>query len=302
MYDLLHAYIICTRMRKMLTYSYDIRPYKETIMKKNASVLNKTATVILLIFSVAFFLYGIYMVMYSVRYIQEYDSMAGTVDAARYVISACASYFGFALTLAAGTLCLVNLRSVSYVRDAGYMEENFPGKDGTADIPVADPFPPVAEIPVAAGSDQIGAPGYIEISKILSEAENTENESVSDKISEEILENDADTDNETVEELTVTVPEDEPAPAQGAADEDSESDATENDANDETAEVEEEQTLHDDIENEIENENASETPDDTPDPQEDGAATEEVPPQKNDAAVYHERISSSMIKDIFEGR
>ena len=47
-------------------------------MKKNASVLNKTATVILLIFSVAFFLYGIYMVMYSVRYIQEYDSMAGT--------------------------------------------------------------------------------------------------------------------------------------------------------------------------------------------------------------------------------
>ena len=206
------------------------------------------------------------------------------------MISACASYFGFALTLAAGTLCLVNLRSVSYVRDAGYMEENFPGKDGTAGLPVADPFPPVAEIPVAAGSDQIGAPGYIEISKILSEAENTENESVSDKISEEILENDADTDNETVEELPVTVPEDEPAPAQGAADEDSESDATENDASDETAEVEEEQTLHDDIENEIENENASETPDDTPDPQEDGAATEEVPPQKNDAAVYHERI------------
>ena len=122
-------------------------------MKKNASLLNKTAAVILLIFSVAFFLYGIYMVMYSVRYIQEYDSMAGTVDAARYVISACASYFGFALTLAAGALCLVNLNSVPYGRDAGYMEENFPGKDDTADILAADPFPPVAEIPVAAGSD-----------------------------------------------------------------------------------------------------------------------------------------------------
>ena len=150
-------------------------------MKKNASLLNKTATVILLIFSVAFFLYGIYMVMYSVRYIQEYDSMAGTVDAARYVISACASYFGFALTLAAGVLCLVNLSSVPYGRDTVYLEENFPGKYGTADIPVADPFPPVTEIPVAAGrrSDR-SLPGYIEISKILSEAENTENESVSD--------------------------------------------------------------------------------------------------------------------------
>ena len=271
-------------------------------MKKNASLLNKTATVILLIFSVAFFLYGIYMVMYSVRYIQEYDSMAGTVDAARYVISACASYFGFALTLAAGALCLVNLNSVSYVRDAGYMEENFPGKDDTADILAADPFPPVEEIPVAAGSDQIEVPGNIEISKIMSEAENTDNESVSDPVSEELPEKDAATDNETVEELLVTVPEKEPAPAQGTADEDSVSDATENDTSDETAEVEEKQTLQDDIENEIENENASETPDDTPDPQEDGAATEEVPPQKNDAAVYHERISSSMIKDIFEGR
>ena len=302
MYDLLHAYIICTRMRKMLTYSYDIRPYKETIMKKNASLLNKTAAVILLIFSVAFFLYGIYMVMYSVRYIQEYDSMAGTVDAARYVISACASYFGFALTLAAGALCLVNLSSISYVRDAGYMEENFPGKDDTADILAADPFPPVAEIPVAAGSDQIEVPGYIEISKILSEAENTDNESVSDPVSEELPEEDAATDNETVEELPVTVPEKEPAPAQGTADEDSVSDDTENGVSDDSAEVEEKQTLQDDIENEIENENASETPDDTPDPQEDGAATEEVSPQKNDTSVYHERISSSMIKDIFEGR
>lgn len=271
-------------------------------MKRNISMLNKTATVILLIFSAAFFLYGIYMVMYSVRYIQEYDSMAGTVDAARYVISACASYFGFALTLAAGALCLVNLSSVPYGRDTGCLEENFPGKDGTADIPEADPFPPVAEIPVAAGSDQIEVPGHIEISEILSEAEDTENESVSDTVSEEIPENDADTDNETVEELPVTVPEDEPAPAHDTADEDSVSDATEDDASDETAGAEEEQTVQDEIENEIKNENADETPDDTPDPQEDEAATEEVLPQENDAAVYHERISSSMIKDIFEGR
>ncbi len=298
MYDLLHAYIICTRMRKMLTYSYDIRPYKETIMKKNASVLNKTATVILLIFSVAFFLYGIYMVMYSVRYIQEYDSMAGTVDAARYVISACASYFGFALTLAAGALCLVNLSSVSYVRDAGYMEENFPGKDDTADILAADPFPPVEEIPVAAGSDQIEVPGNIEISKIMSEAENTDNESVSDPVSEELPEKDTATDNETVEELLVTVPEKEPAPAQGTADEDSVSDDTENGVSDDSAEAEEEHTLQDESEDEIENENA----DETPDPQEGETVTEEAAPQENDASVYHERISSSMIKDIFEGR
>ena len=274
----------------MLTYSYDIRPYKETIMKKNASLLNKTAAVILLIFSVAFFLYGIYMVMYSVRYIQEYDSMAGTVDAARYVISACASYFGFALTLAAGALCLVNLSSVPYGRDAVYLEENFPGKDGTADILAADPFPPVAEIPVAAGSDQIEVPGNIEISKILSEAENTDNESVSDPVSEELPEEDAATDNETVEELPVTV--------QGTADEDSVSDATENGVSDDSAEAEEEHTLQDESEDEIENENA----DETPDPQEGETVTEEAAPQENDAAVYHERISSSMIKDIFEGR
>ena len=298
MYDLLHAYIICTRMRKMLTYSYDIRPYKETIMKKNASLLNKTATVILLIFSVAFFLYGIYMVMYSVRYIQEYDSMAGTVDAARYVISACASYFGFALTLAAGALCLVNLSSVPYGRDAVYLEENFPGKDGTADILAADPFPPVAEIPVAAGSDQIEVPGNIEISKIMSEAEDTDNESVSDPVSEELPEKDAATDNETVEELLVTVPEKEPAPAQGTADEDSVSDDTENGVSDDSAEAEEEHTLQDESEDEIENENA----DETPDPQEGETVTEEAAPQENDASVYHERISSSMIKDIFEGR
>ena len=79
---------------------------------------------------------------------------------------------GFALTLAAGTLCLVNLRSVSYVGDAGYMEENFPGKDGTADIPVADPFPPVAEIPVAAGSDQDRSTGvYRNIEDIVRSGE-----------------------------------------------------------------------------------------------------------------------------------
>lgn len=267
-------------------------------MKKNASLLNKTATVILLIFSVAFFLYGIYMVMYSVRYIQEYDSMAGTVDAARYVISACASYFGFALTLAAGALCLVNLSSVPYGRDAVYLEENFPGKDGTADILAADPFPPVAEIPVAAGSDQIEVPGNIEISKIMSEAEDTDNESVSDPVSEELPEKDAATDNETVEELLVTVPEKEPAPAQGTADEDSVSDDTENGVSDDSAEAEEEHTLQDESEDEIENENA----DETPDPQEGETVTEEAAPQENDASVYHERISSSMIKDIFEGR
>lgn len=262
-------------------------------MKKSASVLNKTATAILLIFSAAFFLYGIYMVMYSVRYIQEYDSMAGTVDAARYVISACASYFGFALTLAAGALCLVNLSSVSYSRDAGYPEENFPGKDHQTNTPAADSLPHATETPVTAVSEQNNMPGHIEISEILSEAAN---EIASDPVSEKKPENDADINNETVKEMHVTVPEDDPA------DENIISGITEKDVSDEAAETEEEQTVQDEIENDIEIENAGETPDDTLEPQEDEATTKEVPTQENDAAVYHERISSSMIRDIFEGR
>ncbi len=241
-------------------------------MKKSASGLNKTAIVILLIFSAAFFLYGIYMVMYSVRYIQEYDSMAGTVDAARYVISACASYFGFALTLAAGALCLVNLSSVSYDTNAIYRDNIFPGIDEPAVVPPADPVTPATGTSVATDSDQSNAPGHIEISAILSETEETENGGISEPLSEALTENAADTDNENVEDVPVTVPvpEDEPAQAQDTADEDSVTDITESIVSVAPADAAEEQTASDE--------------------------------KEKGAVVYHERISSSMIKDIFEGR
>lgn len=239
-------------------------------MKKSASGLNKTAIVILLIFSAAFFLYGIYMVMYSVRYIQEYDSMAGTVDAARYVISACASYFGFALTLAAGALCLVNLSSVSYGTDATYRDKIFPDRDDPAVVPPADPVTPATGTSVATGSDQSNAPGHIEISAILSETEETENGGISEPLSEALTEHAADTDNENVEDVPVTVPEDEPAQAQDTADEDSVTDITESIVSVAPADAAEEQTASDE--------------------------------KEKGAVVYHERISSSMIKDIFEGR
>ena len=82
-------------------------------MKKTSPLINRISVIVLLIFSAAFLLYGLNVIRNSIHYINLYDSTASASSAAQYVITSCASYFGFALLTAAAALCLYNLDCIA---------------------------------------------------------------------------------------------------------------------------------------------------------------------------------------------
>ena len=82
-------------------------------MKKTSTLINRISIIVLLIFSAAFLLYGVNMIRNSIHYINLYDGTASASSAAQYVITSCASYFGFALLTAAAALCLYNLDRIA---------------------------------------------------------------------------------------------------------------------------------------------------------------------------------------------
>ena len=76
-------------------------------MKKTQTKKTSILSVLCYILAALFFLYGVYMLMYSIDYIQSYEStgLIDTQNVIQYVVTSSASYLGFAVLLfAAGSV------------------------------------------------------------------------------------------------------------------------------------------------------------------------------------------------------
>lgn len=109
----------------------------EKTKKKKAGVLS----VVCYILAALFFLYGVYMVIYAVDYIQSYEStgLIDTQNVIQYVVTSSASYLGFAVLLFAAGYAI-------------HLLKNLPALMGTitkevAEYPANKAFEPAAEMP-----------------------------------------------------------------------------------------------------------------------------------------------------------
>lgn len=76
-------------------------------MKKTQTKKTSILSVLCYILAALFFLYGVYMLIYSIDYIQSYEStgLIDTQNVIQYVVTSSASYLGFAMLLfAAGSV------------------------------------------------------------------------------------------------------------------------------------------------------------------------------------------------------
>ena len=76
-------------------------------MKKTQTKKTSILSVLCYILAALFFLYGVYMLIYSIDYIQSYEStgLIDTQNVIQYVVTSSASYLGFAVLLfAAGSV------------------------------------------------------------------------------------------------------------------------------------------------------------------------------------------------------
>ena len=76
-------------------------------MKKTKTKKTSILSVLCYILAALFFLYGVYMLIYSIDYIQSYEStgLIDTQNVIQYVVTSSASYLGFAVLLfAAGSV------------------------------------------------------------------------------------------------------------------------------------------------------------------------------------------------------
>ena len=76
-------------------------------MKKTQTKKTSVLSVLCYILAALFFLYGVYMLIYSIDYIQSYEStgLIDTQNVIQYVVTSSASYLGFAVLLfAAGSV------------------------------------------------------------------------------------------------------------------------------------------------------------------------------------------------------
>lgn len=85
-------------------------------MKKTQTKKTSILSVLCYILAALFFLYGVYMLIYSIDYIQSYEStgLIDTQNVIQYVVTSSASYLGFAVLLfAAGSVIrmLKNMQS-----------------------------------------------------------------------------------------------------------------------------------------------------------------------------------------------
>ena len=72
-------------------------------MKKTKTKKTSILSVLCYILAALFFLYGVYMLIYSIDYIQSYEStgLIDTQNVIQYVVTSSASYLGFAVLLSA---------------------------------------------------------------------------------------------------------------------------------------------------------------------------------------------------------
>lgn len=134
-------------------------------MKKTQTKKTSILSVLCYILAALFFLYGVYMLIYSIDYIQSYEStgLIDTQNVIQYVVTSSASYLGFAVLLfAAGSVIrmlknmqpaligtITETEEVEKTEEAGTIEERVE----TAEMPaegdvVSDPAvqPHVPEI------------------------------------------------------------------------------------------------------------------------------------------------------------
>lgn len=134
-------------------------------MRKTQTKKTSILSVLCYILAALFFLYGVYMLIYSIDYIQSYEStgLIDTQNVIQYVVTSSASYLGFAVLLfAAGSVIrmlknmqpaligtITETEEVEKTEEAGTMEE----RAETAEMPaegdvVSDPSvqPHVPEI------------------------------------------------------------------------------------------------------------------------------------------------------------
>ena len=84
------------------------------LMNKSATKLNTVFMTVLYILSAALFIYGIYMTVYSLKYINIYQSSSAIAfeSSLQYVVTSTVTYFGFAFLLLSGALCLRSLNKI----------------------------------------------------------------------------------------------------------------------------------------------------------------------------------------------
>ena len=261
-------------------------------MNKPATKLNTVFMTVLYILSAALFIYGIYMTVYSLEYINTYQSSSAIAfeSSLQYVVTSTVTYFGFAFLLLSGALCL---RSLNKIQKAIYSEHNksheetcdklrneIPEPEDTRETsldmsrisfdkhinekcdPVYSETTAAVETPVCENSRQA--------TDIL-EPEHELAESVEPEHVEPHFENKSETVFENADALQ---PENETVSSASEAENDEIAEAvTEIDSDNEAYSVQNTETA-DKTESEI----------------------------KHEPVTYHERISSSVIKDIFENR
>ena len=83
-------------------------------MKNQSKKTNPVLIVILYILSIVFFAYGIYMVIYSMDYVQSYqsNSSVATENAIQYVVTSSIAYFGFGILILIGAVVLGKLNKL----------------------------------------------------------------------------------------------------------------------------------------------------------------------------------------------
>ena len=256
-------------------------------MKTKPAKKTNAVSVICFILAVIFFLYGIYMVLSAVDYIRSYEStgLINTQNVLQYVVTSSASYFGFAfLFFAAGYA----------IRMLVQMKPAFTGViTETTEETALPETPEFTEDPASEASDAPEAAP--DAAEILSASENLSAKETPDAFEE----NDSDASAEvTADSMTEETAEDVHVPEIG----DTSSALTFHeliiDPTEENEEAisEEPEPLEDDAElvEEVSLEDPAPEGSETAEPDETPAGSQ---PEQNKPV---EKISSSMIRDIFE--
>ena len=143
-------------------------------MKKTQTKKTSILSVLCYILAALFFLYGVYMLIYSIDYIQSYEStgLIDTQNVIQYVVTSSASYLGFAVLLfAAGSVIrmLKNMQPalIGTITETEEVEETEEAEtiEETAQTEKVEEASEASEMPVEgdAGSDSDVQPHVPEI-------------------------------------------------------------------------------------------------------------------------------------------
>ena len=254
-------------------------------MKKTQKKKTGVLSVVCYILAALFFLYGVYMVIYAVDYIQSYEStgLIDTQNVIQYVVTSSASYLGFAVLLFAAGHIIRMLKNLQPAQ-IGIITEEITETSETAEDPDSPASQPEDSDMTEVFAAEVAAEGPAVEPELAAEPEPVPTEDLPAKETPNAFEEShipeiGDTSSAlTFHELIIDPPE----------------------GNDEDAPDEEKSKTQDEEEEEFIEEISLEEPDDKETPGSDTSEQEETAESQPEPNKPIEKISSSMIRDIFE--